>query len=145
MAFVAACAGMCSNLEKSSNAYLPDADGVGGRLSIRSVRPMMSFHLFEAHSPNFSRTFLGEEGEELHQIFLTAVETFAQFLVLGGDTHRGRVFMWHLRIITQPSTIRAEVAKPELFGSQQGHQDDVAPGLQLVRRFAAGLAREGYS
>ena len=85
---------------------------------------------FEAHLRQVFPDLFGEEGEEVHQIFVTAVETFAQFLVLGGDTHRAGV---HVAFAHHHAAQydQGGGGETELFGSQQGHQDDVAPGLQL--------------
>ena len=58
------------------------------------------------------------------------METFAQFLVLSGDTYRAGV---HVAFAHHHAAQHDQggSSETELFGSQQSHQDDVAPGLQL--------------
>ena len=49
--------------------------------------------------------FLGDEHEEVDDMFRLALEACAELRILGGDAC-GQVFFWQARIMTQPSTIR---------------------------------------
>ena len=67
--------------------------------------------LREAHLGKRFPYLFGKEVEEVDEVVGPSVEALPQLLVLSGDAYR-QVFRWHLRIITHPSTMRADVAKP---------------------------------
>ena len=84
---------------------------LSGLRSMRSVRPMISSSLSTPISARYSRTSCARNVKKLTRYSLRPWKRLrnSSFCVA---TPTGQVFIWHLRIITQPSTISAEVAKP---------------------------------
>ena len=78
---------------------------------IRSVRPMMSSIRSTPISARYSRTSCARKVKKFTRYSLRPWKRrrSSSFCVA---TPTGQVFWWHLRIMTQPSTIKALVAKP---------------------------------
>ena len=100
-----------SNLVKSINACFGFGSSVPDLRSIKSVRPMMSSIFVNPISARYSRTSCARKVKKFTRYSLRPWKRLrsSSFWVA---TPTGQVFWWHFRIITQPSTMRAEVAKP---------------------------------
>ena len=97
--------------------------------TIRSVRPMMSSRRSTPISARYSRTSCARNVKKFTRYLAASAEAFAQFFVLRRHPYRAGVLR-HLRIITQPSTIKGN-GETEFFGSEHCHQYDVAACFEL--------------
>ncbi len=75
--------------------------------------------------------FLGDEAHEVHGVFRTTGEVLAELRVLGGDADRAGVEVAHAHHDATEGHQRAR-GEAELFGAEEGGDDDVAAGLQLA-------------
>ena len=100
-----------SSLVKSIRACFGFGSFSSDLRSIKSVRPIISSILVNPISARYSRTSCARKVKKLIRYSLRPWKRLrnSSFCVA---TPTGQVFWWHLRIITHPSTIRAEVAKP---------------------------------
>ncbi len=102
-----------------------------GRTSSRSARPTISSQRPEAELRHDLAHFLGDEVEEVDDVFGLTGELLAQLGVLGGDAHRARVEVADAHHHAAHDD-EGRGGEPELLGAEQRADDDVAAGLHLA-------------
>ena len=91
-------------------------------------------HLVERAETELSHDltdFLGDEAHEVHGVFGTAGEVLTELRVLGGDADRAGIEVTDAHHDAAEGHQRAR-GEAELFGAEEGGDDDVTAGLQLA-------------
>ena len=94
-------------------------------------------HLVERTEAELSHDladFLGDEAHEVHGVFRTAGEVLTELRILGGDADRAGVEVTDAHHDATEGHQRSR-GEAELFGAEEGGDDDVTAGLQLTVGF----------